>query len=81
MGVNNEYSVDAFQYEDAHDDDSHDDNELVLDQEAWQDWHSEHILNMWMSLRQYLVDNSINNTLMNKATFHAFCEFVQNNSE
>lgn len=81
MGVNNEYSVDAFQGEDARDEEILEDEEFLLDQESWQDWHSEHILNMWMSLKAYLEDNSLNNTLMTKATFHKFCAFVQNNSE
>jgi hypothetical protein len=81
MGVNNEYSVDAFQCEDARDEESHEEDEFLLDQESWQDWHSEHILNMWMSLRAYLEDNSLSSTLMTNATFHKFCAFVQKNSD
>jgi hypothetical protein len=80
MGVNNEYGADAFQYEDAHEEDYQEDYDLELDPPAWHDWHSEHILNMWMSLRAYLEDNGMSSTLLNKATFHKFCEFVRNNS-
>ena len=79
MGLNNEYRDDAIVYDDDADyeDDLPEDNELLLGPEDWHDWHSEHVLNMWMSLRQYLEDNHMNNTLMNKATFHNFAEFVR----
>jgi hypothetical protein len=80
MGINNEYGYDAFQNEDALDDDQQDDDELILDPQAWHDWHSEHMLNMWMSLRQYLQDNHMSSTLMNHATFHSFCEYVRTHS-
>jgi hypothetical protein len=80
MGVNNEYAYDAFQAEDAHDEDMHDDDELVLDPQAWQDWNSEHILNMWMSLQAYLEDNHISSSILNKATFPKFVDFVTRNS-
>jgi|LauGreDrversion4_1035100.scaffolds.fasta_scaffold174467_2 hypothetical protein len=80
MGVNNEYAYDAFQAEDARDDDNNDDDELVLDPQAWQDWNSEHILNMWMSLQAYLGDNHISNSILNRATFPKFVEFVSRNS-
>jgi hypothetical protein len=40
------------------------------------DWNSEHLLNMWMSLRQYREDNYIHNTMLNCATFNDFCHFV-----
>jgi hypothetical protein len=49
----------------------------VLNPTDWHDWHSEDVLNMWMSLRQYLEDNHLNNTLMNNASFHNFAEFVR----
>jgi hypothetical protein len=49
----------------------------VLSPTDWHDWHSEDVLNMWMSLRQYLEDNHLNSTLMNKASFHNFAEFVR----
>ncbi|NBX49100.1 hypothetical protein EBT25_03990 [bacterium] len=79
MGINNEYRDDALVFENDPDyeEDCPADNELILSPEDWHDWHSEHVLNMWMSLRQYLEDNHMNNTLMNKATFHNFAEFVR----
>jgi hypothetical protein len=80
MGFNNEYRDDALFDADAAYDETYDeqeDHELVLDPSEWHDWHSEDVLNMWMSLRQYLEDNHLSNTLMNKATFHNFAEFVR----
>jgi hypothetical protein len=79
MGINNEYRDDAFVGGDDPDEqyDEYDDHEVVLAPQDWHDWHSEDILNMWMSLRQYLEDNHLNSTLMNKASFHNFAEFVR----
>ena len=80
MGVNNEYAYDAFQAEDAHDDDYQDDEDQVLDSESWQDWNSEHILNMWISLQTYLKDNGISSSILNHATFPSFVQYVSRNS-
>jgi hypothetical protein len=80
MGVNNEYAYDAFQAEDAPDDDMQDDDDQILDPESWQDWNSEHILNMWMSLQTYLRDNGISSSILNNATFPSFVQYVSRNS-
>ena len=79
MGINNEYAEDAYfdWTNPTGDSGDEDDADLVLEPEEWHDWHSEHLLNMWMSLRQYLEDNYMNNMLMNHATFHDFAEFVR----
>jgi hypothetical protein len=79
MGINNEYRDDALIGPDDVDDtyDEQEDHELVLSPMDWHDWHSEDVLNMWMCLRQYLEDNHLNSTLMNKASFHNFAEFVR----
>ena len=79
MGINNEYRDDAFNGVDDVDDayDEQEDHEIVLGPQDWHDWHSEDVLNMWMSLRQYLEDNHLNSTLLNKASFHNFAEFVR----
>jgi hypothetical protein len=76
MGLFNEYYEDAFNGEEALDDHDLDDEPEPLDPESWMDWNSEHLLNMWMSLRQYREDNYVNNTMMNLATFNDFCHFV-----
>lgn len=77
MGRNNEYT-ELFET-DAPFDEEQDDQEpeLELGPEDWHDWHSEDVLNMWMSLRQYLEDNHLQTTLLSKATFHNFAEFVR----
>lgn len=82
MGLNNEYSYDIVQ-DDAYDPqeiEDPDDRELILDPQSWQDWHSEHILNMWMGLRAYLEDNHLTNIMLTRMTFHDFCTFVQQHS-
>jgi hypothetical protein len=80
MGVNNEHAYDAFQAEDARDDDYQDDEDQVLDPESWQDWNSEHILNMWMSLQAYLKDAGISSSILNNATFPSFVQYVSKHS-
>jgi hypothetical protein len=77
MGINNEYGNDALFYVDAVEEE--DDEEVIDDHgpEDWHDWNSEHVLNMWMSLRQYLEDNHVSSTLMRDASFHDFAEFVR----
>ena len=79
MGINNEYRDDALINGDDIDEtyDEQEDHELILRPTDWHDWHSEDVLNMWMSLRQYLEDNHLNSTLMNRASFHNFAEFVR----
>jgi hypothetical protein len=80
MGFNNEYRDDALFDADAAYDETYDeqeDHDLELNPQEWHDWHSEDVLNMWMSLRQYLEDNHMSSTLLNKATFHNFAEFVR----
>jgi hypothetical protein len=80
MGLNNEYGYDAFQGNNYDYDEDWDDDPDDLDEESWQDWHSEHLLNMWMSLRQYTEENYINSSILNKATYPRFVEFVIRNS-
>jgi hypothetical protein len=79
MGINNEYRDDALFGGDDLDEqyDENEDHEIVLAPQDWHDWHSEDVLNMWMSLRQYLEDNHLNSTLLNRASFHNFAEFVR----
>ena len=79
MGINNEYRDDALFGGNDMDEtyDEQEDRELVLGPQDWHDWHSEDVLNMWMSLRQYIEDNNLNSTLLNNASFHNFAEFVR----
>lgn len=45
-------------------------------QEDWQDLNSEHLLNMWLGLREYLETYYLGRTYLQKAQFNDFCEFV-----
>lgn len=47
-----------------------------LDPESWQDWHSEKLLNVYLSLIEYCEDVSMFN-YMNGISFNTFCEFIQ----
>lgn len=81
MGINNEYGYDAFDGDMfVYDDDDYDEDDQELDAESWEDWHSEHILNMWMSLRQYLADNYLDHQLMTRVGYPDFVRFVRENS-
>ena len=76
MGLRNEYSYDAFTGEDVIEDVEEEDEMMPLDEESWEDWHSEHILNMWMSIREYLETNGLNNTMLQRASYHDFIQFI-----
>lgn len=80
MGLLNEYQYDAFTGEEEYDEEEIAEDYGPLSPEDWMDFNSTHLLNMWMSLRQYREENYINNTIMNFATFNDFCHFVMKNS-
>lgn len=72
MGLNDEYSRDAYTYEQAYDSDDSDDFDLELHPEDWQDMYSAELLDAWMSIREYLEENYMKiNT-----GYHHFVEFV-----
>ena len=63
MGLNDEYSRDAYAYEQIHDsDDSDDDFDPELHPEDWQDMYSDELLDAWMKIREYADENMMNNT-------------------
>jgi hypothetical protein len=72
MGINDEYSRDAFTYELAYDSDENDETPDPLHPEDWQDWYSEQLIDAWMTIRQYSEENYI----YMKTGFHKFVEFV-----
>lgn len=76
MGRGNEYSYDAFAGEDVIEEQEEETGEDHLDPESWEMWHSEHLLNMWMGIRAYLQDNSLNSTIIPNATYHDFLQFI-----
>ena len=51
---------------------SDDEDDLEFDQEEWQDWNSEELLNLWMSIVEY----HENWYLPLNRNFNQFCEFV-----
>lgn len=55
MGLNNEYAdyINDLDVQDYSGDDM-DDPEQQDDPQSWQDWNSEHILNMWMTIKGYI---------------------------
>jgi len=81
MGFN-EYARDSVMYGDDVDLDAEYDYDEPdpLSPEDWQDWHSQHLLNMWMSLEEYRQDRYIKARMMQHATFNSFCEYAWNNS-
>jgi hypothetical protein len=77
MGLRNEYSYDAFDGDDAFEDQEEQELDEPLDPETWEDWNSEHLLNLWMGIRAYLEDNSLQNTWLQHGTFNDFCQFIR----
>jgi hypothetical protein len=59
MGLNDEYSRDAYQYDQAYDSEGSDEYDPELHPEDWQDMYSQEILDGWMHLRNYLEQNYI----------------------
>ena len=72
MGLNDEYSRDAYTYEDAYESDDSDDFDPELHPEDWQDMYSAELLDAWMSIREYLEENY----MKINAGYHQFVEFV-----
>ena len=72
MGLNDEYSRDAYQYEEAYDSDDSDDFDPELHPEDWQDMYSQELLDGWMHLRSYFEENYI----QCRAGFPQFVELV-----
>lgn len=84
--VNNEY-IDTAENFFNDDELSSDDEEEIerfytqkMQYEEWCDWHSEHLLNMWMSLRSYNEMNYDPVHLSNRLQYSDFCEFVYKKS-
>lgn len=73
MGINDEYSRDAYEYQLVYsDDDDDDDFDSQLDPEDWQAVFSEELLNGWMTIRAWFDDSY----LQARASYHTFVEFV-----
>jgi hypothetical protein len=76
MGINDEYSRDAYNYDLAYDSDGSDEFELDLHPEDWQDMYSQELLDGWMKIREYTESRYMNL----RATFPKFIELVLDSS-
>lgn len=76
MGINDEYSRDAYNYENAYDSDGSSDFDPYLDHESWQDMYSEELLNVWAAIQEYTYDKYI--SLSHECTYPKFVDFVLN---
>jgi hypothetical protein len=72
MGINDEYSRDAYNYDLAYDSDGSDDFDPELHPEDWQDMYSQELLDGWMIIRGYADDHYLQIT----GTFNDFVELV-----
>ena len=73
MGINDEYSHDAY-YEQTWDSDDTDEPETDLHPEDWQDFYSDELLDGWTYLMEYV--NSRYLTFKNRCNFPKFVELV-----
>jgi hypothetical protein len=61
MGINDEYSRDAYQGDNyVYDSDDSDGPDPPLHPEEWQSRHTEELLDAWMTIRQYLDEKYVN---------------------
>ena len=60
MGINDEYSRDAYNYDLAYDSDGSDEFDAELHPEDWQDMYSQELLDGWMKIREFADYNYIN---------------------
>ena len=74
MGINDEYSRDAYNYELVYDSDGSDEDVTndPLHPEDWQDWYSEQLLDAWMTISQYAQEHY----LKLNTSYPQFVEFV-----
>lgn len=72
------FAGDAFDVDGA---DRHSQDEVFsvseLDPESWEDWHSEKLLNVYLSLIEYCEEVSVVN-FMTGVSFNKFCDFIRN---
>lgn len=75
MGFHNDYAGEVNQ-EDLPNETSDDEVQEPLDPQTWQDWNSEHLLNMYLSLVDYCDVQGL--TFMRGVTFSQFNNFIYN---
>lgn len=73
MGINDEYSRDAFQYDLAYESDASDEEfEIEVDPEDWEAIYSDELLDAWMYIREFCEEIY----LQPRASFTQFIQFV-----
>ena len=63
------------EYSGFSDDDNLEDGDRYMTCDEWTVWHSQDLMNMWMSLRAYREDSGTTNSILKIATYTDFCEF------
>jgi hypothetical protein len=82
MGINDEYSRDAYLSEDVGPDGPDEDApDSPLHPEDWQDWYSEKLMDTWMSLRAIAEANYMDHSVLSRAQYTQWVEFVMNPQE
>ena len=77
MGINDEYSRDAYQGDHyVYDSDDQDDFDPELHPEDWQDMYSQELLDGWSYIQEFMTDNYLQ--INPDATYPKFVEFVLN---
>jgi hypothetical protein len=74
MGHGDEYSRDAYTYEEVCDSDDSEDFDPYLHPEDWQDMYSHELLDAWECIQEYTYDNYL--FLKNDCNYTKFVEFV-----
>lgn len=77
MGLNDEYSRDAYEVAHLDVDELLADEEVTYDDETWQDINSGELLEAWIPIREYAEENYLNL----HRTFPEFVTFVMSNND
>ena len=73
MGINDEYSRDAYQFEQVHEE-SDSEEDLELDPEMWESMYSDELFDGWAIFQEYVHSRYL--TVKRNCTFSKFSELV-----
>jgi hypothetical protein len=75
MGLNDEYSRDAYQFEQVHEDpDDQEEPDIEVSPEMWESIYSEEIFDGWTIFQEYIYSNYL--TVRSHCTFTTFSELL-----
>ena len=79
-GYMDETNYTAAEYNSDDEQQPHDDDLIVprnrpMEYHDWVTWHHEHLMNMWMSIKQYTQDSATGFRLFDQMNWNDFCEF------